>query len=103
MPITTEKLAEVCRGWKIAELRVFGSTVRDDFRPESDLDPQVTFAPDPDWRLLNHVAMEQELSGIVGRKVDLVSQRAIDRSSNRIRRKAILERAKPLWGSEACR
>ena len=44
-----------------------------------------TFTSDADWSLLNHVAMEEGLSGIVGRKVDLVSQRAIERSSNWIR------------------
>lgn len=59
----------------------------------------VTFAPDADWSLLNHVAMEEELSGIVGRKVDLVSQRAIERSSNWIRPKAILESAEPYFAS----
>jgi len=57
------------------------------------------FEPDADWSLLDHVAMEEELSGIVGRKVDLVSQRAIERSSNWIRRKAILESAEPYFAS----
>ena len=63
------------------------------------MDLLVTFAPDADWSLLNHVAMEEELSGIVGRKVDLVSQRAVERNSNRIRRKAILESAEPYFAS----
>jgi len=99
IPIPTKQLEEFCRRWKIAELRVFGSALRDDFRPDSDLDLLVTFAPDADWSLLNHVAMEEELSGIVGRKVDLVSQRAIERSSNWIRRKAILESAEPYFAS----
>jgi predicted nucleotidyltransferase len=45
--------------------------------------------------------MEEELSGIVGRKVDLVSQRAIERSSNWIRRKAILESAEPYFASRS--
>jgi hypothetical protein len=74
---------------------VFGDALRDDFRPDSDLDLLVTFAEDADRSLLNNVAMEVELSGIVGRKVDLVSQRAIERSSNWIRREAILESAEP--------
>jgi uncharacterized protein len=99
IPIPTVRLDEFCRRWKIAELRVFGSALREDFRPDSDLDLLVTFAPDADWSLLNHVAMEEELSGIVGRKVDLVSQRAIERSSNWIRRKAILESAEPYFAS----
>ena len=95
IPIPREPLGDFCRRWKIAELRVFGSALREDFRRDSDLDLLVTFAPDADPSLLDHVAMEEELSGIVGRKVDLVSQRAIERSSNWIRRKAILESAVP--------
>jgi predicted nucleotidyltransferase len=103
IPSPTKQLDEFCRRWKITELRVFGSALRDDFRPDSDLDLLVTFAPDADWSLLNHVAMEEELSGIVGRKVDLVSQRAIERCSNWIRRKAVLESAEPWWETERCR
>jgi hypothetical protein len=45
--------------------------------------------------------LEEELSGIVGRKVDLMSQRAIERSSNWIRRKAILECAEPYFGARS--
>ena len=72
-----------------------GSALREDFRPDSDLDLLVRFAREADWSLMDHVAMEEELTGILGRKVDLVSQRAIERSSNWIRRKAILETAEP--------
>ena len=68
IPIPTERLADFCRRWKIAELRVFGSALREDFRPDSDLDLLVRFAPDADWSLLDHVAMEEELAAIVGRK-----------------------------------
>ena len=99
IPVPKEQLEEFCRRWKIVELRVFGSALRADFRPDSDLDLLVRFAPDADWSLLDHVAMEEELSGIVGRKVDLVSQRAVERSSNWIRRKEILESAEPYFAS----
>lgn len=99
MTIPTERLEDFCRRWKISELRVFGSALREDFRPDSDLDLLVRFTPDADWSLVNHVAMEEELAGIVGRKVDLVSERAIERSSNWIRRKAILETAEPYFVS----
>jgi len=99
IPIPTEQVAEFCRRWKIAEIRVFGSALRQDFRPDSDLDLLVRFRPDADWSLIDHVAMEEELAGIIGRKVDLVSERAIERSSNWIRRKAILESAEPYFAS----
>jgi len=97
IPIPTERLDEFCHRWKVCELRIFGSALREDFRPDSDLDLLVTFASDADWSLMDHVAMEEELGGIVGRKVDLVSERAIERSSNWIRRKAILESAEPYF------
>lgn len=99
IPIPTQRLDEFCRRWKIAELCVFGSALPEDFRPDSDLDLLVTFAPGTDWSLLDHVAMEDELAGIVGRKVDLVSERAIERCSNWIRRKAILESAEPYFAA----
>ena len=63
------------------------------------MDLLVDFTPDADWSLLDHVAMEEDLSGILGRKVDLVSRRAIERSSNWIRRKSILETAEPYFES----
>lgn len=97
--VPAERLDQFCRRWKIAELRMFGSALRDDFRPESDLDLLVRFTSDADWSLMDHVAMEEELSRIVRRRVDLVSERAIERSSNWIRRKAILESAKPYFVS----
>jgi uncharacterized protein len=99
IPIPTERLADFCGKWKIADLRVFGSALREDFRPDSDLDLLVRFTPDADWSLIDHVAMEEELTGIIGRKVDLVSERAIERSSNWIRRAAILETAEPYFAA----
>ena len=97
IPIPTAQLSEFCCRWKIAALRVFGSILRDDFNPHSDLDLLVTFAPDADWSLMDHVAMEEELAGIIGRRVDLVSQRALERSANWVRRNAILESAEPYF------
>ena len=92
-----QKIAEFCKKWKITQLSLFGSVLRDDFRPDSDVDLLVTFAPDAKWSLFDHVRMEEELSAIFGRKVDLVSRRAIERSQNYIRRKAILETAQPYY------
>jgi len=95
--IPRENIADFCRKWKIVELRLFGSVLRDDFRPDSDVDILVTFSRDAQWSLLDHVAMEQEATAIFGRKVDLVSRKAIERSENYIRRKAILETAQPYY------
>jgi uncharacterized protein len=97
IPIDRDKIADFCRRWKISELALFGSVLRDDFRPDSDVDVLVTFAPGADWSLFDHVDMQEELSGILGRKVDLVSRRAIERSANWIRRRAILSTAEPYY------
>jgi predicted nucleotidyltransferase len=56
--------------WGICELALFGSAVRDDFRPDSDLDFLVSFSPNVAWGLLDHAAMEREFAEIVGRPVD---------------------------------
>ena len=95
--IDPEKVAAFCQRWKIVELSLFGSVLRDDFRPDSDVDVLVTFAPEADWSLFDHMAMEEELSAAVGRKVDLLSRRAIERSANWIRRQAILESSEPFY------
>ena len=43
------KIAEFCRKWRIAEFALFGSVLRDDFRPDSDVDVLVTYDPDAGW------------------------------------------------------
>lgn len=91
--IPREQIAEFCRRWKITEFALFGSVLRDDFGPESDVDVLVTFAQDAQWSLLDHVEMQDELIVILGRNVDLVSRRGIEKSRNKLRRKEILESA----------
>lgn len=85
-----EKLRDFCRKWKITEFSLFGSVVRDDFGPESDVDVLVTFAPDARRSLFDMVHMEDELVEIFGREVDLLTRRAVERSLNHIRRDSIL-------------
>ncbi len=92
-----KKIDEFCRKWQITELALFGSAIRDDFRPDSDVDVLVTFAPDVKWTLLDHVEMEEELEAILGRDVDLVSRHGIERSQNHIRRSEILNSARMIY------
>jgi len=96
LEIPKNAVADFCRRWDISELALFGSVLRPDFRPESDVDVLVTFVPGSHWTLLDCVRMEQELTGIFGRPVDLVSRRAVEQSANPIRRRQILESAEPL-------
>ncbi|MBO9370458.1 MAG: nucleotidyltransferase domain-containing protein [Chloroflexi bacterium] len=88
-----DKIAEFCRRWKIQEMAVFGSALRADFSPESDIDVIVAFDDTAEWSLLDHIRMQQELQAILQRDVDLVTRRAIERSQNWIRRKEILSTA----------
>ena len=95
--IPQQKVADFCQRWKIMEFALFGSVLREDFHSESDVDVLVTFAPNAAWTLFDHVDMQDELSRLFGRKVDLVSRRGIERSQNERRRQAILESARPFY------
>lgn len=75
--IPDERLAEFCRRHQIQELSLFGSAVRGELRPDSDIDVLVEFLPGANVGLLAHLAAERELGSLLGRKVDLVSKRAI--------------------------
>jgi predicted nucleotidyltransferase len=96
LAIDGEKLREFCRRWSISELAVFGSALRDDFGPDSDVDFLASFFPEANWSLLDHVRMQDELSEVVGRPVDLLTRSAVEKSRNPIRRRAILESAQVL-------
>jgi len=91
------RLGEFCRKWKITQLALFGSVLREDFRPESDIDVLVRFDPDSHWSLMDVVEMQDELEKVLGRKVDFVERSAIERSENYIRRRHILESAEPVY------
>lgn len=92
------RIADFCQRWKITELALFGSVLRDDFGPESDVDVLVTFVPEHGWTLLDHVQMREELQEMLGRSVDLVTRSAVERSRNYIRRKAIMDSAQVVYG-----
>jgi predicted nucleotidyltransferase len=90
IPIATGEVATFCERWKITRMWLFGSVLRDDFGPASDVDFLVEFQANADWSLLDHVEMEEELAELLGRPVDLVTRRVVEQSDNAIRRDAIL-------------
>jgi predicted nucleotidyltransferase len=92
-------LEELCRRWRVTELSLFGSALREDFRADSDIDLLVRFAPDAEWSLLDHAKLERELTEMLGRKVDLVSRTAVEASPNWIRRREILSTARALYAA----
>ena len=88
--IPNEKIIEFCQRWKISELALFGSALREDFSPGSDIDLLVRFLPEANYGLFDLVRMQEELKQVFGREVDLVEWKAIQKSRNYIRRKEIL-------------
>ena len=72
--IPRERIEEFCRKWKITEFALFGSVLTDEFRPDSDVDVLVTFAPDAQHSLFDRVQMIEELKEIFGRDVDLADK-----------------------------
>jgi uncharacterized protein len=67
-----EDVAAFCKRWRVVELALFGSVVRDDFRPDSDIDVMVRFEHDAKISLLDLVYMQDELAELFGRDVDIV-------------------------------
>jgi hypothetical protein len=97
--VDLRRLAELCDRWKIAEIALFGSALRDDFGPKSDIDLLVTYREDADWSLFDVVGLDEELAELFHRPVDVVSRRAVEASENWIRRKAILESAVRIYAA----
>lgn len=85
--IPQDQIEAFCRRWKIKEFALFGSVLREDFHPDSDIDVLVSFAPDGGITFDNRVEMLDELAEIFGRPVDLVAKDAI---RNPFRRHEIL-------------
>ena len=92
-----EKIVAFCQRWKVTELALFGSVLRDDFRPDSDIDVLVTFQEDGGFTFDNRVEMLDEIEKIFGRKVDLIERKIVERSENYIRRRHILQSLEPVY------
>jgi len=97
--IPSDLLSAFCRKWNVVRLEVFGSALREDFGPESDLDFLVTFDPAARRSIFDLAQAEQELASLLGRKVDLVTRAGIERSRNWIRRREILDTARLLYAA----
>lgn len=84
--VPRQALAEICRRYHIRRLALFGSVLRDDFRPDSDVDMLVEFEPGhtPGWEIVD---IEDELSGIFGgQRADIVNPRYLN---PRLRRRVL--------------
>ena len=79
MPLSRDKLAEFCRRHYIRKLALFGSVLREDFRPESDVDVLVEFDPDHRPGMVRLYEIEQELSALFGgHRVDLINPKFLN-------------------------
>ncbi|MCL4507763.1 MAG: nucleotidyltransferase family protein [Chloroflexi bacterium] len=96
MTVPYDKIAGFCTRWQVREFALFGSVLRDDFRPDSDIDVLITFSPDAPYSLFDLRRMENELRAIFGRNVDLVEKAAL---RNPFRRSEILKTSRVIYAA----
>jgi len=94
---SSTQIAEFCQRWHITEFALFGSVLRDDFRPDSDIDVLLTFSPEQWLTLDNWQAMQTEIETLFKRKVDLVSKKYL---KNPYRRHEILNTRQVIYAVE---
>jgi hypothetical protein len=75
--VDAEAIRDFCERWKIRRFSLFGSVLRDDFRPDSDVDVLVSFRDDENWSLWDLGTLADELQVLLGRDVDLVEERGL--------------------------
>lgn len=97
LAVTPEVLSDFCQRWQVSELALFGSILRDDFHAGSDIDILVSYQSTAKRGLLERIRMQDELSSLLHRDVDLVSKKAIEQSHNWLRRKNILDSAEVIY------
>ena len=94
-----EDIPAFCERWQVTRLAVFGSALRGDFGPESDVDLLVSFEDGARHTLFDMVRMEEELKAIFGREVDLVERAGVEQSRNHLRREAILQSTETIYAA----
>jgi uncharacterized protein len=95
--ISREQIEAFCLKWGVEEFSVFGSALRDDFRPDSDVDVLVSLRPGQEMTLEAYLDMRDELSAMFGgREIDLVQKRLL---KNPFRRFEILNNREVLYAA----
>lgn len=97
--LQSTQAAEFCKRWGIRELAVFGSILRSDFRPDSDIDVLFALEEGVKLTLESWMDMEDELTAILGRKVDLIPRRSVEAGRNPLRKQEILGTARTVYGA----
>ncbi len=93
------RIREFCGRHRLRKLYLFGSVLREDFRRESDVDVMIEYGQVPSFR--EYVAMQAELEAMFGRRVDLVTRRAVEASPSATRKREILSTAKLIYDASA--
>jgi predicted nucleotidyltransferase len=94
--VPMDKIKDFCHKWKIKEFSLFGSVLREDFRPDSDIDVLISFEETVSWSLYDIVEMKDELKAIFGRDVDIVEKGAV---RNPFRRRSIMTNREVLYAA----
>jgi hypothetical protein len=94
-----KQIKAFCDRWQVTEFYLFGSVLRDDFRPDSDIDVMVQFHPEAHPTFFSLEQMEAELKTIFNRDVDLITRQGITSSRNYLRRQEILSSAQVIYWS----
>ena len=97
--LPTEKIADFCQRWQVTEFALFGSVLRDDFRPDSDIDIMVQFHPEAHPTFSSLDQMEAELKTMFHRDIDLITRQGIETSRNYLRRHEILSSAQVIYAT----
>ena len=92
-----KEIEQFCQQWQIEELALFGSVLREDFSSQSDIDVLVSFDENAKITFFDLDVIEQQLSKLFNRPVDVVTKRAIEQSHNWIRKKNILDQAQIVY------
>jgi uncharacterized protein len=96
-----KEIAEFCDRHQISEFALFGSVLRDDFRPDSDIDVMVDFHPDANPTFGTLEDMEEELKVMFSRDIDLVTRQGIENSRNYLRRQEILSSTQVIYATRS--
>ena len=100
LDLPLDAIAGLCHKYHVEELAIFGSALRDEFRPDSDVDFLVKFEGNDYGPWMGKLTgLEQELASLLCRPVDLVDKAGIEQSRNWIRRRAILESAQVIYAA----
>jgi predicted nucleotidyltransferase len=92
-----DQVRQFCERWQVDEFALFGSVLRADFRPDSDVDVMVAFSPAARHSLYELSDMREELAAMFGRPVDLVTRQGVTSMVNWYRRRAILDSVRVVY------